>query len=133
MSDEQYDRASVSQQALINHAQWDRLTSELGLPMLLEFVDEFLDETQAQWIDVVLDPAAMDPKSFRSMAHKAAGAAAAIGLGALHKALADCEHAAIAGDAAGVTAALNAARHAIPGTVSALRARGLAVGKVIAG
>lgn len=92
MSDEQYDRASVSQQALINHAQWDRLTSELGLPMLLEFVDEFLDETQAQWIDVVLDPAAMDPKSFRSMAHKAAGAAGTIGLARLRHVFLCMEH-----------------------------------------
>ena len=117
---------------MLNTEVFDETLEEMGRDFVERVASRMLQDAETA-LDEVAANIPSDLHTAGRVAHKAAGAAAAIGLGALHKALADCEHAAIAGDAAGVTAALNAARHAIPGTVSALRARGLAVGKVIAG
>ena len=117
---------------MLNTEVFDETLEEMGRDFVERVASRMLQDAETA-LDEVAAHIPSDLHTAGRVAHKAAGAAAAIGLGALHKALADCEHAAIAGDAAAVTAALNEARRAIPGTVTALRARGLSVGKVIAG
>ena len=111
---------------MLNTEVFDETLEEMGRDFVERVAARMLQDADA----ALNEGAANIPNDLHTagrVAHKAAGAAAAIGLGALHKALADCEHAAIAGDAAGVSAALDQARRAIPGTITALRARGLSV------
>ena len=79
MSEQQYSESNLMQQPLIDSDQWGRLCSELGLDMLLEFADEFFDETREQWFEPAPDLTALSEKSFKSMAHRSAGAAGTIG------------------------------------------------------
>jgi PAS domain S-box-containing protein len=117
---------------MLNTEVFDETLEEMGRDFVERVATRMLEEAEAALTEVAANIPG-DLHTAGRVAHKAAGAAAAIGLGALHKALADCETAAIAGDVAGVTRAMEAARVAIPGTLAALRARGLSVGRVVAG
>lgn len=74
-----YSEQELEQQPLIDDDQWGRLESELGLEMLQEFAQEFFEETREIWFASGVDPFSMDEKSFKSMAHRSAGAAGTIG------------------------------------------------------
>jgi PAS domain S-box-containing protein len=128
----QTDAPSEQEEVMLNTEVFDETLEEMGRDFVERVAARMLEDAETSLNEV----AAHIPGDLHTagrVAHKAAGAAAAIGLGALHKALADCETAAIAGDAAGVTRAMEAARAAIPATIAALRARGLSVGSVTAG
>ncbi len=116
---------------MLNTEVFDETLEEMGRDFVERVAARMLEDAESSLNEVAANIPG-DLHTAGRVAHKAAGAAAAIGLGALHKALAECEHAAIAGDAAGVTRAMEEARTAIPGTIAALRARGLSVGKVAA-
>lgn len=92
MSDQQYSEDGLQQQALIDSDQWGRLVSELGLDMLGEFAGEFFMETREQWFDQPFDPEGMEPRAFRSMAHRSAGAAGTIGFKRLRYVFLCMEH-----------------------------------------
>lgn len=68
-----------------------------------------------------------DPVAAARIVHRAAGAAAAIGLGGLHRGLAAAEHAALAGDRDTALRALDGVTKTLPDTVTALREKGLSV------
>ncbi|HEX4878687.1 MAG TPA: hypothetical protein VFV39_02490 [Limnobacter sp.] len=74
-----YTHSALQEQPLIDDDQWGRLCSELGLEMLQDFALEFFDETRELWFSDGFDPLGMDEKSFKSMAHRSAGAAGTIG------------------------------------------------------
>lgn len=113
--------------AVLNEEVFDETLEEMGRDFVERVASRMLEDAQAS-LKEVAEKIPTDLHTAGRVAHKAAGAAAAIGLAALHKALADCEHAAIAGDAEAATRAVEEARAAIPGTIAALRARGLVVG-----
>jgi PAS domain S-box-containing protein len=117
---------------MLNTDVFDETLEEMGREFVERVAGRMLEDAESSLAEVMANIPG-DLHTAGRVAHKAAGAAAAIGLGALHKALADCEHAAIAGDAAAAAAAAEEARRAIPGTIAALRARGLAVGHKVAG
>lgn len=74
-----HSEQELAAQALIDHDQWGRLESELGLEMLNEFAQEFFEETREIWMTPGFDPLAFEEKAFKSMAHRSAGAAGTIG------------------------------------------------------
>lgn len=118
--------------AMLNTDVFDETLEEMGREFVERVAGRMLEDAESSLAEVMANIPG-DLHTAGRVAHKAAGAAAAIGLGALHRALADCEHAAIAGDAAAATRAAEQARRAIPGTIAALRARGLAVGNAVTG
>jgi PAS domain S-box-containing protein len=124
------DDIPLKQEILMLNAEvFDETLEEMGRDFVERMAARMLEDAESSLNEVAANIPG-DLHTAGRVAHKAAGAAAAIGLGALHKALADCETFAIAGDAAGVTRAVETARTAIPGTIAALRARGLSVGTV---
>lgn len=123
---------SEQEEVMLNTEVFDETLEEMGRDFVERVATRMLEDADSSLKEVAANIPG-DLHTAGRVAHKAAGAAAAIGLAALHKALADCETAAIAGDAAEATRAMEAARAAIPGTVAALRARGLSVGVVTAG
>lgn len=94
------------------------------------FVERVAVKCLAETADAVAEARAAladDLPAAARIVHRAAGAAAAIGLGGLHRGLAAAEHAALAGDRDAVVAALDGVAGTLPDTVAALREKGLSV------
>lgn len=123
---------AIKEIAMLNDEVFDETLEEMGRDFVERVASRMLEDADTSLTEITAQ-IPVDLHNAGRVAHKAAGAAAAIGLAALHKALADCEHAAIDGDAAGAAQAVDRARVAIPATITALRARGLALGGVSAG
>lgn len=87
-----YSEEALEQQSLIDQDQWGRLQNELGLEILQEFAVEFFEEIRETWLAPGFDPFATDEKSFKSMAHRSAGAAGTIGFSKLRFVFLCMEH-----------------------------------------
>ena len=113
--------------AVLNRQVLDETIQEMGR----DFVDSISARLLAEATTVLADIGTLDAAGALAdaarAAHRTAGAAAAIGMQALHGALARYETAAHAGDRKETAAALADARSALPRTVDALRGMGLTV------
>jgi PAS domain S-box-containing protein len=112
---------------LLNTDVFDETMEEMGRDFVERIADRLLHETESVIIQLHDLGAAGAFEEAGKAAHKTAGAAAAIGLSGLHSALARYEHAALASDGNGTSAALADVRRVLPGTVAELRSRGLSL------
>lgn len=87
-----YSEQEIEAQPLIDADQWGRLETELGIDMLQEFSQEFFDETREIWFAPGFDPFSMEEKTFKSLAHRSAGAAGTIGFQQLRFVFLGMEH-----------------------------------------
>lgn len=87
-----HSEQELESQPLIDLDQWGRLENELGLEMLTEFAEEYFEETQETWMVDGFDHTALEEKTFKSMAHRSAGAAGTIGFSKLRFVFLCMEH-----------------------------------------
>lgn len=92
MNQNEFSVDGIPLQVLIDEGQWQRLKSELGEDMLKEFADEYIQETLESWIDTSTDPMTLPDPTFKSLAHRSAGAAGTIGFKRLRYSFLCMEH-----------------------------------------
>jgi PAS domain S-box-containing protein len=100
---------------------------EMGRDFVERLADKLIGETESVAAQLSDLSAAGRHDEAAKVAHKTAGAAAAIGLAGLHGALVAFETAAQSADTAGEAAALGTLRAVLPRTISALRENGLSL------
>ena len=122
----------VRRGALPEGAASDMLNDEVFTETVEEMGRDFVERVAAKCLAEVEASVAEaekalpdDPEGAARIAHRTAGAAAAIGLARLHRGLAAIEHAALAGDTEKARTEIADLRSAVPATVAELRARGL--------
>ncbi|MEY4983141.1 MAG: hypothetical protein RIR62_1407 [Pseudomonadota bacterium] len=111
---------------MLDDAVFAETVEEMGRDFVERVAAKCLAEVEAS---VTAAEAALsgDPAGAARIAHKSAGAAATIGLARLHRGLAAIETAALAGDTPQARTEIADLRAALPATVAALRAQGLAL------
>lgn len=87
-----YTETELATQALVDADQWERLRHELGDAMVEELANEYFAEIQETWFHASALPFSLEPKKFRSLAHRSAGAAGTLGLVRLRFAFLCLEH-----------------------------------------
>jgi len=92
MDQSEFSADGIPLQALIDEGQWQRLKSELGEEMLTEFAQEYIQETLDSWVDTSTDPLTLPDATFKSLAHRSAGAAGTIGFKRLRYSFLCMEH-----------------------------------------
>ena len=88
----EFSAEGIPLQVLIDEGQWQRLNSELGEEMLKEFADEYMQETLEAWVGAATDPMSFPDATFKSLAHRSAGAAGTIGFKRLRYSFLCMEH-----------------------------------------
>lgn len=117
--------ATPADPPVLNGEVFRETLEEMGQDFVERMAGKLIGETEAVALQLSDLSAAGRHDEAAKIAHKTAGAAAAIGLSGLHSTLAAFETAAQAADAAGEAAALSALRGALPRTIDALRENGL--------
>lgn len=117
--------ATPADPPVLNGEVFRETLEEMGQDFVERMAGKLIGETEAVALQLSDLSAAGRHDEAAKIAHKTAGAAAAIGLSGLHSTLAAFETAAQAADAAGEAAALSALCGALPRTIDALRENGL--------
>lgn len=119
--------ATPAESPVLNGEVFRETLEEMGRDFVERMAGKLIGETEAVATQLGDLSAAGRHDEAAKVAHKTAGAAAAIGLAGLHSALAAFETAAQSADAAGEAAALSTLRSVLPLTIDALRENGLTI------